>query len=42
VILAQVQSTVVDLLQVAGLDLDESLARVPPRRGSPLDDEPPD
>jgi uncharacterized membrane protein YgaE (UPF0421/DUF939 family) len=35
VILAQVQSTVVDLLQVAGLDLDESLARVPPRRGQP-------
>lgn len=42
VILAQAQATVVDLFQVAGLDLDESLARVPPRRGHPpLDAAPP-
>jgi hypothetical protein len=43
VILAQVQSTVVDLYQVTGLDIHESRARVPPRRGShPLDEAPPD
>jgi uncharacterized membrane protein YgaE (UPF0421/DUF939 family) len=32
-ILAQTRSTVVDLFQVAGLDPDESLARMPPPRG---------
>jgi uncharacterized membrane protein YgaE (UPF0421/DUF939 family) len=43
VILGQVRSTVVDLFQVAGLDLDESLARMPPPRGQhPLGDTPPD
>lgn len=33
VILAQVRSTVVDLLQVTGLDVDAALTRVPPQRG---------
>ena len=42
VILAQVQFTVVDLFQVAGLDLDESQARVPRGGPTPLDDAPPD
>lgn len=42
-ILAQVRSTVVDLFQVAGLDLDESLARIPAPRGQhPLGEAPPD
>jgi hypothetical protein len=34
VILAQVQTTVVDLFHVAGLDLDVFAARVPPGEGS--------
>lgn len=39
VILGQVRVMVVDLFQVAGLDLDESRARMPPPRGQhPLDD----
>ena len=33
VILGQLRSTVVDLFQVAGLDIDESRARMPPPRG---------
>ena len=43
VILGQLRSTVVDLFQVAGLDIDESRARMPPPRGQhPLGDAPPD
>ena len=43
VILGQVRSTVVDLFQVAGLDIDESLARMPrPQGRRPLGDAPPD
>ena len=38
VILAQVQSTVVDLYQVTGLDLNQSLARMPPPALPPPDD----
>jgi hypothetical protein len=37
VILAQVQSTVVDLYQVTGLDLNQSLARMPPPALPPPD-----
>ena len=39
VILGQLRSTVVDLFQVAGLDLDEARARMPPPQGQhPLGD----
>jgi uncharacterized protein YijF (DUF1287 family) len=31
-VLAQVRSTVVDLLQVTGLDVDEAIAALPPER----------
>lgn len=42
-ILAQIRATVVDLFQVAGLGIDESVARMPAARGQrPLDDASPD
>ena len=43
VILGQLRTTMVDLFQVAGLDVDESRARMPPPRGQhPLGDAPQD
>jgi uncharacterized membrane protein YgaE (UPF0421/DUF939 family) len=41
-ILAQVQTIVVDLLQIAGLDIDEALARSRPREQPRLDEAQPD